>query len=205
MICKFCGQEVEDNSTFCQNCGANLSEKEPSEKDEFFTPEVDTSTSSEVIVEQAKPARPMKWFKFLIYFLLFASAVLNVISGLGQITGSVYADAAEGITAQMVYDVFPGLKPIDIFVGIMTIGLGVFAIVVRFFLAKYKKVAPTLLLFLYIASCAINVIYCIAVLLVVPDMFLTAISQMISSTIVSVIMIIVNKVYFDKRKELFIN
>ena len=106
---------------------------------------------------------------------------------------------------ELVYSTFPALKPIDIIVGILMVALGAFAIVVRFALAKYKAVGPKLLLFLYAGACVLNVVYCLAVVIVVPDLFSTLAPDIVTNVVTSVIMIVVNNTYFKNRKELFVN
>ena len=50
----------------------------------------------------------MGWFKFIIYFQLFASAVINAALGITAFTGSHYDGKAE-----LVYAFFPGMSAVD--------------------------------------------------------------------------------------------
>ena len=46
----------------------------------------------------------MAWYKFLIYFGLIASAILNTIYGLNYISGGIYFTQTNGeVSAQQVY------------------------------------------------------------------------------------------------------
>ncbi len=208
MFCKYCGQKLDDDAKFCQSCGAKIEESPKTiETDTFF----DDNNASEKVQNNGEPTRvyvpyyPMKWFKFLIYFLLFASAVINVISGISQITGMVYYDPFTETTAQIVYQTFPGLQVVDIIIGILTIALGVLAVVVRFALAKFKAIGPKLLTLFYAFSCVINIIYSLLVIILVPELAVSLSSDTVTSIITSVIMIFANKTYFTKRQELFVN
>ncbi|MBQ9782038.1 MAG: zinc ribbon domain-containing protein [Clostridia bacterium] len=208
MFCKYCGQKLDDDAKFCQSCGAKVEESsKTTQTDTFF----DDNETSDKVQNNGEPTQvyvpyyPMKWFKFLIYFLLFASAIVNVMSGISQVTGMIYYDPFTETTAQAVYEVFPGLQVVDIIVGILSIALGVFAVVVRFALAKFKAIGPKLLTLFYAFSCIINIVYCLLVVLVVPELVGSLTSDTVTSIITSVIMIFANKTYFTKRQELFIN
>ena len=215
MFCKYCGQELQENAVFCQNCGAKLDDAQDQTTQETNQTAFDETASTEQFASQTDysqqvgqtytPAYPMKWFQFLIYFLLFASAVLNVLSGIEQFTGKIYETTPGDGMIELVYSTFPALKPIDIIVGILMVALGAFAIVVRFALAKYKAVGPKLLLLLYASACVLNVIYCLAAVIVVPDLFSILAPDIVTNVVTSVIMIVINNNYFKNRKELFIN
>ena len=154
---------------------------------------------------QAIPGLGMKWFKFIIYFQLFAAAVLNLISGLTIFTGSYYGGKDE---AALVYMVFPNLKTLDIFYAICLIALAAADIFVRMRLAGFRTNAPKLYLGVLAAAVAVSLIYIVAFFMILGDfsglMDLTSvISQYVSQLITSVVMIIVNAVYFKNRAPLF--
>lgn len=77
---------------------------------------------------------PMRWYRFLIYFLLFVNAIFYVITAMRCFTGTSY-----GANADRVYEVFPSLKTIDIIFGVFAIWNAISALVTRSALAKYKK------------------------------------------------------------------
>lgn len=75
MFCRNCGKEMTDGAAFCVSCGAannpvNCEANNP--------------------VNYAANQMPMKWYNFLIYFALFAGAVLNVLTGIFMLTGAQY-------------------------------------------------------------------------------------------------------------------
>lgn len=98
----------------------------------------------EHLTQTSKP--PMKWFHFLIYFALFVAAFVNIINGLVAI-----AFAGSSTTAA-------GMKPILIIYAVIMFAMSIYAIVVRFFLAKFKSNAPTMLYIYYIIINVLNVI-----------------------------------------------
>ncbi|MBE5734798.1 MAG: zinc ribbon domain-containing protein [Clostridiales bacterium] len=203
MFCRYCGKEVDEKATFCQHCGSQIGEPEVSTAEQ--TQQVENQQVALSQEQNQKIVYPMKWWKFLVYFLLFASAIFNVIGGIEQLTGSIYEEKPGDGMIELVYSAFPALKPIDVILGLLTIALGVFAIFVRQSLYKFKAIGPKLLLLLYAFSCLINVIYCISVFAIVPEIAKEMITDFVSTIVVSVIMIIVNNNYFNTRKELFIN
>ena len=202
MFCPNCGTQLPDGSQFCGNCGApqnaqqapNAAPQQP-QYDPNFAP------------QQAPILAPlgMKWYKFLIYFLLFAMGVLNILGGISTLTGAQYGSALE---AKLVYAFFPSLKTVDIIYGIACIALGAFQIYTRFQLSGYKKNAPSCVLGMYAATAAIMAIYSFAVLGIVPTEIVShseLIGQAIGAIIGAGVVGYLNKIYFDKRKSLFIN
>ena len=142
----------------------------------------------------------MKWFKFLIYFALFAGAVLNLIGAIPYFIGSAYgADSAQ------IYSYFKGLRTVDLIYGVLCLGLVALALVARFSLSGFKKNGPTMLYILYGANILFGIIYAIAVGIVCHDMSIAFSSGTIGSLVGSGVMLAVNIVYFNKRKHLFVN
>ena len=188
MFCPKCGSEIKDGAKFCVSCG------EPVEAQSVQTTYVDEDGL-------IHPKRPMKWFKFLIYFYLWAEAVLNIIGGIGILTGASYQGQAD-----LVYAMIDGLKGFDIFIGLYSIALGGFAIFVRFRLANYKKNGPLMIMIQYIAVAVLALIYIIGMNAIVPSYILEFVdlSSMYSNLIVSIVFVIVNHIYFQKRSDMFV-
>ncbi len=150
----------------------------------------------------------MKWFHFLIYFLLFAGAVIDVLYGVTVLTGAQYTSEDGKNIADKVYFVFKNLKGYDIVYGIELIALGAFRIFTRFSLASYKENAPKYLTATYIASAAITAFYNFAVMGMLPKEAYSLSEVLIKVGIIvaiSAVMVILNKIYFGKRKYLFVN
>lgn len=145
----------------------------------------------------------MKWFKFLIYFALFAGAVINLAYGITYISGDIYEIQTNGqATSEMVYSLFSGLKAVDVFYGVVMILIGGFSIFTRFLLSKYRKKGPLFLYILCGIGAGLSLIYSIAV------MSISGVNQVangVVSVIVSAVFIIFNIKYFGKRKNLFTN
>ena len=172
MYCLTCGSQLQEGTAICPVCGAT---------------------------QQANT--PMKWFKFLIWFSLFASAVLNAISGFQFLTGMCYGGEKE---AKLFYAIFSDMKTVDTLYGIALIAVAVLAIYTRFRLAGYYQNGPKMLMLIYAVNAVIMVAYWIGVSSALGDFkeYLNT-SSYIPNIAVSVAMIFVNKTYFDKRAHLF--
>lgn len=189
MYCSNCGTKIDYESKFCINCGAELSQN--------------ASQNSEPSPLAQKPLG-MGWFNFLIYFALFAGAVINTVNGVRYITGLLYGDSLQ---AHFVYRTFDGLKTVDVIMGILCIAVAVFGLFTRFQLAKFCKKGPTLLVLLYASIVVIDLFYIVGLLVVIPADSIREINftNPVVSTLVPFVMIFINLAYFKKRKHLFVN
>ena len=143
----------------------------------------------------------MKWHQFLIYFALWASAVMAVLNGARLLTGSHYG--SEEVTKQ-VYTYYEGLKSADTFFGVLLMGLAAYLIYTRFQLAGFKKGAPQKLLIAYGLNLALNVGY----ILTVSNVTKLSMSELMDSStssgiVISIAMLIANYLYYQKRAHLF--
>ena len=182
MNCKKCGSPLGD-STSCPVCGTDNKE-----------------TNDFVNIEDGAqaPAHPMKWYKFLIYFLLFASAAINVIGAITYFAGTHYDDKAN-----LVYAVFPEMKTYDIMMGVCSLAIAAIAIWARFDLAGYKKRSKIMISVLYVSNAVIPLLYAILAGSAINQNLVD--TSVISSVIGSLAMVALNWVYFTKRDDLFIN
>lgn len=140
---------------------------------------------------------PMKWHKFLIYFSLWASAVSNGFTAIGFWSGSFYTDP------ETVYHTFAGLKTVDLLMSFACLAFAVLLIVTRYALAGFKVNAPKLLLIVYAVYAAVLLLYPLIVVGVTGLSFTDLWEP--ASLISSAVMLVVNKVYYDKRASLFVN
>lgn len=199
MFCKNCGAAIEEGQTSCPVCGTAV----PSESERAAT------------VQYAYPpatALPMKWYKFLINFMLFFSAALNAISGVQLIIGDQYRDGNVDMSG-LVYSQFGALKTVDVVAGIVLIAFALFTLYVRSRLAGYCKNGPKMLLLLYILGFAYTVLYTAAVYITlasygvslnIVDFLLTDGATVLTTAVADGVMIVINLEYFRNRKHLFV-
>ncbi|WP_072524397.1 zinc ribbon domain-containing protein [Clostridium sp. Marseille-P3244] len=206
MFCRYCGKEIPEGAKFCVGCGREVSAQDNSGQN------AQQPQNFQAGEQQSWPnppqIYPMKWFKFIIYFQLFASAVLMAISAIVLITGAQYEGAAE-----LVYLVCPPLKAVDVIYGIVCIAITVCAILIRQRLAHYVKGAPALyigftavvmassLVYLFAAMGALSTVSSDAVFTATGDIVGTVMGTLIGAAI----FLPLNYVYFKKRRELFVN
>lgn len=229
MNCPHCQNPVDDNTVFCPVCGQavqsapaqNAYEQQPysaptdSQQQSYTAPDSSYQQNGANLGDipqgnyqyqnpQAPyqaPQFPMKWFKFIIYFQLFLTMVTCVFNAITFFTGLHYGSAMD---AAMVYAYYGmGLKVVDIIFGLIYIGIGVFAFLVRQKLAHFKKKAPQRYIGLLISTLAANLLY-MMIVSILTGMFLLDAST-IGNIIGNVIMIVINWIYFQKRTSLFIN
>lgn len=208
MFCPSCGSQVPDESKFCPSCGASFNS---AAAQSAATPQ---PTEAPVPGAAPVPAPPvpgtapsgaaapeMKWYKFIIWVQLFLSALSLVGTGIMLLTGTHYGDAKA-----LVYMVYGGLQAADIIFAIVFIALAVCCIIVRMNLAKFKKGAPTQYLILLGANIAAQLVYALALAAITQiNVFQAMDSSAVVQIITSVVMIILSKIYFDKREHLFTN
>lgn len=178
-FCTKCGSQMSEGQTVCPACGAAQG------------------------ASGSQPDMPMKWYKFLIYFALFAGAVINGIQGILLVTGKYYDVIAGNGASALVYMFYGSLRFIDIIFGLALIGVAVIAVMTRQKLAGYSADGPKMLMTYYVLSTAVSVVYALLASIVTGQNFFSG--SVLLSLVISIVMIFINKVYFEKRAHLFNN
>lgn len=227
-FCSNCGSQLNDGQLFCHVCGwqtDNTRQQNPPvvrdyqnangnpyPNNAYYSNPVSNTmqpmqyNSGNSLLRQAEQSFPMGWFKFLIYFSLFAGAALNLISGFVLLTGAQYEGEAE-----FVYRAMPSMKTVDMLYALMCFAGGVLQIVTRFQLAAFKKMGPTLLTVCYVAGIASALIYMIWAGSILNDYAATmGLAEIYSpsasdfgSMFGSAAACVISFIYFKKRAELF--
>ncbi len=148
----------------------------------------------------------MGWFKFIIYFQLFATALMSLYNAYAFISGSIYNIA--GATPAMIYKRFPSLKTVGIICGLIYLAVAGVAIYTRFQLAGFKKNGPIMYFVVIGMVIFATAIYLIGVASAVSKQGLSA-SRAITPNTYGILagyitLIVVNVIYFNKRKKLFV-
>ncbi len=142
----------------------------------------------------------MRWYNFLIYFLLYFLAVANFLFGLFYIYGTIHL-VQSNLEPNAVYKLYGGLQNLDMIFGFLSIGLGAFVIHTRNILASYTRNSPKILYIMYGVSglfgIVYNVFYSIITGLSIPWIYFAAV------IVAEGIVILLNYLYFSKREYLF--
>ena len=236
MFCNNCGAQIPDGSPFCPSCGAQQAQQaqqqayqqqpqgyqQPYQQQGYQQPYQQQAYQQPYQQQgyqqpygqpgyqqpygQQIPQQGMKWHKFLVYFALWAGALLNLIMGIVCLTGAQYGEMKE-----LVYAYIPGMKAPDLVYGILLVLLAVLGVLTAVKLLKFKVGAPKWLTILYIAALAVSIIYIAWSMIVLSDYGVglgdmgSSLSSTIGSIAGSILMIIVNKIYYGKRAHLFVN
>ncbi|MBE6636995.1 MAG: zinc ribbon domain-containing protein [Ruminococcaceae bacterium] len=193
MFCPNCNTSVPDGTAFCPTCGVMLTQQPSQQPPQQPYGAYDPNQPNPYGMPYQPP---MKWYKFLIYFSLFASGVLNILSGIGVFT-AMFSDP----DTIRLYDQYAIVQLVDIVNGLISIAVGVLAFYTRSCLAKYRANGPKLLTILYAITAASYLLVVLGILAVVPS---ANISSHVTSIASSVAFIFINRAYFKKRAHLFI-
>ncbi|MBR3833169.1 MAG: hypothetical protein IKJ73_02530 [Lachnospiraceae bacterium] len=211
MVCKECGTVIPDGQYTCYVCGAFVgtmpAQSEPPTYQQPQMGQYNGNNTYQNMMNQPNtysmgsyaPELGMKWYKFLIYFMLFFSCIGNIWNGINIFTGGHYDGQKD-----LVYRYYDGLQTVDMIMGVLSILLGVYALFVRFALADFKRVGPMMFIGIYVFSVVMNILYALMVMGVTVEFTFTDVYSPISM-ITHVIMISANYVYFKNRKHLFVN
>lgn len=130
---------------------------------------------------------PMKWYKFLIYFYLFYSAISSFVNGVS------YFILADSVTdAAFIY----------MACGLALIVNGVLMIITRQMLARKRSKGPGMFILTTFIGAVVTVVGSLAGSMVENEMGVGLLTAIIIVILYGIYMI-VNKIYFDKRKDVF--
>ena len=101
MQCPKCRAAMPNGAKYCTECGTKLP-VQPDSVPNVPQPSIQEAPAYEAqpVMTEAPPAQElqpceMKWYKFLIYFALWAGAIVNLIDSLQFFTGSILGDDVE--------------------------------------------------------------------------------------------------------------
>lgn len=187
-FCRTCGANNSINAAFCKNCGAQFQYMNP-QTGYVYSPQLPQTLS-------------MGWYKFIIYFQLWAAMVVGIGNGIMYLTGMIYYTMRT--SPEFIYNYWGmSLKIADVVYGVVLLLLAAFAVVTRQMLAKFKKSGPMLYYIYLILQLCVSLLYVIITCIIAQTVAIEPSS--VSSIVISITMIIVNVIYFKKRKHLFVN
>ena len=126
---------------------------------------------------------------------------MNLITAFKFLTGMVYGSRDD---AEMVYAVFGGgLKAVDMISGVLLLVAVVVAVMAALAIIKFKASARPLVIAVYALIIAVNIFYVIATSAILGSSTLDGATA--GSTVASIVFLIINIIYFGKRKHIFVN
>lgn len=128
----------------------------------------------------------MKWHKFLVNFSLWLTAISEILLG-GVMLLMMTMDTPNRYRGEN------GLLIFAFVLLVLMVACGVYGIVVRFELARFKQNAPAHLLFVQIAESIVIALF----MMIDEDVALTSI-------IPSIVWAFINRYYYSKRADLFV-
>ena len=204
MQCPKCRAAMPNGAKYCTECGTKLP-VQPDSVPNVPQPSIQEAPAYEAqpVMTEAPPAQElqpceMKWYKFLIYFALWAGAIVNLIDSLQFFTGSILGDDVE-----ILYAYYPLLKVLNLAFALILVAYAVFAIYTRYRLAQFRQNGPACLHALYLVQLAMVLIYWLAGSLILGEWL--DLASGFSDLISSIVILCINIVYFRKRKHLFVN
>ena len=145
----------------------------------------------------------MKWYYFLVYFSLWCSALGLLVLGVSNLTGYALSLALGRDTMQAIYAYYPGLH-------MLTTGLGFFQLVgaamyllSAIALLRFWRRAPFLLIWTMLLPQLTAVGYVLAASRIFGVGFFDLFPGGILTFLISGLEILLNWVYFRKRRALF--
>ena len=164
------------------------------------------SVSGPMTMAQAETKFSMGWFKFMIYFAMFAG-ILLCIASIGNLMNAYGTEENK----KLVYQVFPGMETADmILIGGM-IATALLILIARFKLAGFKTDAVGWFIFAYLVDIASVAVYIILVRTALDKAIsMGTISEgdfasQYTNIAVAIVMLFINVRYLNNRKSLFIN
>ncbi|MBQ5824056.1 MAG: hypothetical protein IIW48_04540 [Clostridia bacterium] len=158
----------------------------------------------ETIQEEQSKALPMKWYKFDVNFLLIFSGVINIAGGLIAASCIMYSDMANFADIGFIEYYYTGNKVFDIICGVLLLILGAAELIVRSRMKKFTADALKKYYVLIIARQVFTYAYGI-VFAFVTNTELNIISTVVVSFAVSLVCVMLEVYYFNKRKAMFVN
>lgn len=207
MFCSKCGAQLEDGSVFCSSCGSQVGYGQPAPTvNNAYANPVNNGVNNGYAnpygnpVFVAQPVLGLGWAHFLGYGFLWVGAFFNFCLSIAYIMGSIEIQDVPMEYYYMYYG--DSLMFADKFYGILGFGMVALEIVAAIYIISYKKNAGNLVFALYLSRLIAALLILIIKIAVTGDAEM-GIFQYICIPY-SLVMTIVNKIYFDNRRAAFV-
>ena len=138
-------------------------------------------------------ALPMKWHKFLIYFLLLLGALIFLIRGFGDLSDCF--DGAEGTPAFAV----------RLFAGVWLLGIAALQLAARAALARFSRKGPKMAVAVYVTMAVLGGFILAARQMRAVELDAAIAGAVEMGCVVSALLAVCNYLYYRKRAAMFVN
>lgn len=140
---------------------------------------------------------PMKWYRFAVYFQLFAYAIVYVVQGITHLQGLMHGFG----TAEALYRQYPTLKQVELVIAVLGFGIAILSIISRQLLWHFHPKAPKVYLLVMALAGLYHFIYDGLASLVIGLPIFTVYD--IGGLISTVVIVLACRGYFANRSDLF--
>ena len=138
-------------------------------------------------------ALPMKWHKFLIYFLLLLGALIFLIRGFGDLSDCF--DGAEGTPAFAV----------RLFAGVCLLAIAALQLAARAALARFSRRGPKMAVAVYVSMAVLDGFILAAQQMRAVELDAAIAGVVKMGCVVSALLAMCNHIYYRKRAAMFVN
>ena len=138
-------------------------------------------------------ALPMKWHKFLIYFLLLLGALIFLIRGFGDLSNCF--DGAEGTPAFAV----------RLFAGVCLLAIAALQLAARAALARFSRRGPKMAVAVYVSMAVLDGFILAAQQMRAVELDAAIAGVVKMGCVVSALLAVCNYLYYRKRAAMFVN
>ncbi len=138
-------------------------------------------------------ALPMKWHKFLIYFLLLLGALIFLIRGFGDLSDCF--DGAEGTPAFAV----------RLFAGVCLLAIAALQLAARAALARFSRRGPKMAVAVYVSMAVLDGFILAAQQMRAVELDAAIVGVVKMGCVVSALLAMCNHIYYRKRAAMFVN
>lgn len=191
MFCSHCGAQLSDDAQFCSSCGARVGVAN-------VNPAVNPVTYSNPVVV-GNGGLDIKWAHFLSFGYLWVAAIMNLIWGIIYLTGDMDIN---DIPRNILYYEYDGLAIIDKIYAIAIFIVLTMQLISAIYILNFKKDSGTILFSTYVFKGIAALLMIVAVIIITGDLELIIFN--IFTLFGAVVMAVINKMYFDNRKDIYV-
>lgn len=191
MFCSSCGTQLSDDAQFCSNCGARVGVANTN-------PTVNPVTYTNPTVA-GNGTLDIKWAHFLSYGYLWLAAFMNLIWGIVYLTGKFDFN---DIPREVMYYEYDALAYADKLYAVAIFIVLTMQLISAIYILNLKRDAGTILFAAYVFKGIAALLMIAGVIIITGDLEMIILN--IFTLFGAVIMAVVNKIYFDNRKEIYV-